>query len=246
MITAMPSYHGEVKLLYKVTETPTIRSYFFERPNDFTFLPGQFVVIKLHNFPGSLKESLHQFSISSSPLDDYIAISTQVLGRNSSFKDSLDSLKQGDQVSLSGPNGSFTINGTSHVIVMIAGGVGVTPFRSMIRYLSSKSFDGKVALLHSSRVFEEVLFYDEIENIKQKVKWLETYRFLTRDERQMPGFMSGRLDSQRLQTILASYTPDEVLVSGPPAFVETITTALQNDLKLEQDKVKTEKFLGYQ
>ncbi|HLH85294.1 MAG TPA: FAD-dependent oxidoreductase [Thermoplasmataceae archaeon] len=241
----MTSFHGEVKLLDKVIETPTKRSYLFERPVSFNFIPGQFVVIKLLNFPGSIRDSLRQFSISSTPLDNYIAISTQVIGRNSLFKESLDSLKPGDQVSLSGPNGSFTISRTSHTIVMIAGGVGVTPFRSMIRYLSSSPFEGKVALIHSSRTFEEILFYDEIEKIKHKVGWLETYRFLTREERQLPGFTLGRLDSVKLQAILASYEPDEVLVSGPPTFVESISTILENDLKLEPPKIKTEKFLGY-
>lgn len=241
----MSSFHGDIRLVERVLETPTKRSYLFERPTGFTFLPGQFVVIKLLGFPGSVRDSLRQFSISSSPLDDYIAISTQVIGRNSLFKDFLDSLKPKDKVSLAGPNGSFTFSSTSRSIVMIAGGVGVTPFRSIIRYLSNKSFDGRVALVHSSKVFEEILFHEEIEKIKQKVGWLETYRFLTKDDRIPPGFMMGRIDSKRLKPIIASYLPDEVLVSGPPAFVESISIILETELKLEHQKIKTERFLGY-
>jgi ferredoxin-NADP reductase len=241
----MAAYDGEVKMLERITETPSKRSYLFERPSGFNFQPGQFVIIQLMNFPGSRKDSLRQFSISSGPLDNYIAISTQVIGRDSLFKDTLDSLKRGDPVFLSGPNGSFTLDSSSRSVVMIAGGVGVTPFRSMIRYLSGASFSGEVRLIHSSKTRDEILFYDEIERVKSISGWLKTYRFLTREEKDLAGFTRGRINSWRLLEILRSHIPDEVLISGPPSFVEGINDMLVKELKLDAGIIKTERFFGY-
>ncbi len=241
----MSTFDGDVQILEKIQETPTKKSYLFIRPNDFDFQPGQFVVISLSRFSGAIMDSFRQFSISSSPRDNYVSITTQIIGRNSAFKDFLDSLSPGDSVRLSGPSGSFTMGDNTHRVALLAGGVGVTPFRSMIRHLAETSFSGEIRLLHSSRTYEETLFYHEIKDIQAKVQWLKVYRFMTRETKKMEGVINGRMSTDYLRSIVVPFNPDECLISGPPSFVETINKVLVSELKLDPFKIKMERFEGY-
>ncbi|MEM0158722.1 MAG: hypothetical protein QW812_04340 [Thermoplasmataceae archaeon] len=241
----MQVFRGEVRLLERKIETPTKRTYLFEKPDIFNFDPGQFVVVRLLDFDGSTRDSLRQFSISSSPEDEFLSISTQVIGRNSAYKDKLDSLRPGDRVYLTGPNGSFTPGKVDGDMMFIAGGVGITPFRSMLRHFYFTGFQGRIYLVHSSRNYDDILFFQELEDLKKKVNWLSIHRFLTRDSRKFAGFANARIDADQLKNILDGNILELFMVSGPPQFVDDVGKMLIESLGIRESIVKKEKFLGY-
>ncbi len=241
----MPAFRGDVRLLKRIIETSTKRTYLFERPDAFNFVPGQFAVVRLLDFEGSTRDSLRQFSISSSPEDEFISISTQVIGRNSAYKDKLDSLRPGDPVYLTGPNGSFTPGSKDGDMMFIAGGVGITPFRSMIRHFYFTGFKGRIYLVHSSRSHDDILFFQEMEELRKKVSWLYIHRFLTRDSRKFAGIINTRIDAEGLKRIVNGNIPELFMISGPPQFVDDVGKALIDTLEISESIVKKEKFLGY-
>ncbi|MBI3610239.1 MAG: hypothetical protein HY204_06005 [Nitrospirae bacterium] len=166
----------EMKLIVSEirTETPEIKSFRFDLGlnKPFPFRPGQFMIIKAEvwnpkrNRMGPVNRA---FSLSSSPTDeDYIEIAAKRYegGRLTPWLH--DSVKVGDVLNVKGPEGQFVFTeGESDEIVLIAGGIGIAPYRSMIRYILTKGLPAQVKLLYSARTPADFAFKPEFDAAAQ-------------------------------------------------------------------------------
>ena len=164
--------------------------------------------------------------------------------RDSAFKRTLSELQVGDEVEVEEPKGSFLLpEDTTRRYVFIAGGIGITVFRSMLRYIADTEQPYRVTLVYSNRNRAAAAFLDELEELESRIPGLEIVYVFT-DE---PGWEgeSRHVDADVLRDHLAepldAYT---YLVSGPPQMAEDVGEKVRA-AGVPEDHVVVGKFSGY-
>ncbi|QRF74865.1 Sulfhydrogenase 2 subunit gamma [Thermoplasmatales archaeon] len=235
----------------KKTEIDTVKSFYFEsKESPMYFAPGQHIVMRFHDLEGDQRGKMRHFSISTSPLEGkYIGITTTVDPNGSPFKKKLDSVKVGEDVDILGPVGNFTFESkiwNDRIIVLIAGGIGITPFRSMIRYALSTSGNFRIHLFYSGKSGKEFIFRDELDKMAATDKRLRIFYTSTGETASgTPNIHAGRIDHDFITTNVEDLGNSFFYICGPPRMVEEIAGTARSDLGIEKDRIKTEQFLGY-
>jgi ferredoxin-NADP reductase len=170
-----PQFESQVIETMQITESS--RSIRFCRPQGFDYLPGQFIILKLKGMQGEIGKPL---SLSSSPTEDFLQVTKRLTGHE--FSNALLTLKKGDTIKFSGPYGNFTFNGEHDKLVMLSGGIGITPLRSMIKYCTDKGLATDIVLFYSNRLEDDIPFKDEFEGLKSKNQNLTIISTLTRPD----------------------------------------------------------------
>jgi predicted ferric reductase len=199
-----------------------------------TFMPGQFVYLSFLN--KDLGGELHPFSLSFSPRDELMRVSVKILG-DFTLK-MKDVVKEGDRVWLYGPYGRFSqkyFTFDYDNFVFIAGGIGVTPFLSIIRDRLSDQGRGKTLLFYSFSSEYEAVFDDEIREIKSKVGELEYIPWNSS--------LKGRLTAQKVLDFLSSCNLKKtlIMICGPILMMENLKNQFIS-LGVSEDNIVFEKF----
>jgi glycine betaine catabolism B len=226
-------------------ETPSVKTFLFSRPNvPFNFRPGQYMAVKLSDVSDPRGDS-RTFSISSSPTDeDGISVTTR-LGP-SPFKQHLFQVTRGKEVNLWAPFGNFVLE-VDHPTVLLGGGIGITPFRSMIRFAAAKKFKLPVVLLYSSRVTEEIVYRSEFEALAQNWPGFRPVLCVSRPgESKKPwSGRTGHVDAGLIQEATLGLRDPVYYACGPPAMVQELAEQLGEKLHVPSQSVRTELFNGY-
>lgn len=140
----------------------------FEKPHLFEFKPGQFIEISLLNPAESDAEGTSRaFSIASAPQEDFILVATRL--RNTAFKRVLSHASLGNQVKIDGPFGDLRLhNDSSRAAVLLCGGIGITPFRSILLNAANKKLPHRIFLFYSNRRPEDAPFLEELQALEKK------------------------------------------------------------------------------
>lgn len=156
-----------LKLIGSHIEVDNIKTFSFE-PNDMSWLPGQYLAYRLAQAGSEEKDNLRYFTISSAPSEKRIDISTRMT--TSAFKVALDALKTGDTIQASEPGGDFIWDKESEEpIILVAAGIGVTPFRSMILERLKNNQKIKAQLIYFNRT-NDIAFLDSFKQIAESHK----------------------------------------------------------------------------
>ena len=215
---------------------------------------GQYAFFKLDGVDGDTKGPIRHFSITSSPTEqDFIQISTRI--RDTQYKQKLASLEEGTEILAWGPSGEFVLHEDhSKPAVFLSGGIGVTPFRSMIKYATDKQLPIKIIMFDSNRNEQNILYKDEFDRCANQNKNVKIVYTITEEEE---GHKSddttngsgehGRIDRSMLERHL---TKDEVAnavfyICGPPGMLKAMQELLQQELQIPKDRLKVEAFTGY-
>jgi len=241
----MPLYQGKTEYRGKTLETPAIKTFSFDKPGSFDFVPGQHIVLKILGLNEDPKGNSRIFSITSRPADDFISISTKIAGQNSIYKERLDRLVPGAEVEVIGPSGNFTLDKSDSEAVLVCGGIGITPFLSIIRSNYVLEKPRRIVLIHSTTSREETPFREELDNIVKAGSWLRLQRFHTRETSVGTDFISGHINAAALVESIGKTVGKQFYISGPPSFVEDVSDMLKTALKIEPRNIKTERFYGY-
>jgi ferredoxin-NADP reductase len=161
----------------------------------------------------------------------------------SAFKQTLLRLKVGDTVSAGQLAGDFTLpTNTKKKLVFIAGGIGVTPFRSMVQYILDT---GKrdVVMFYSNKKADEVAYYDILERAREQVG-MKTIYALTDDTRSFAGSYNGMISPEIIKKEVPDYRERTFYISGPRGMVLAFEAALK-DLGIKQTRIKTDYFPGF-
>ena len=142
----------------------------FEKPAGFSFKPGQAIDVILIEPPGpDAPSARHTFSVVSAPFEDQLMIATRM--RDSAFKRALKALPAGSPAKLEGPLGSLTLhNDRARPAVFIAGGIGITPFMSILRQAAKDQLQQRLVLLYSNRRPEDSAFLIELQQLERENK----------------------------------------------------------------------------
>lgn len=145
-------------------ETKHIWSFHFTKPAGFHFEAGDYVELAL-NYPGKTGGGRRWYSIASSPHEHQLQFTTKITSRPSDFKKALLALKKGHKATISPPLGTFHLPlGRAQKILWIGGGVGVTPYRSMARWIRHQRQPRDINLLYVVRDHEYV-FMDQVQAV---------------------------------------------------------------------------------
>jgi ferredoxin-NADP reductase len=145
------------------------RHFGSKKPKGFIFRSGQYIDLTLSGFQAGLSDGLtHTFSIASFPLDDELLVTTRI--QNTVFKRALSILPIGSTATIEGPMGSFILHkNTARPAVLLAGGIGIAPFPSMLSYATGEKLDHPVVLFCANRYSEDAAFMHELRACKSKV-----------------------------------------------------------------------------
>ena len=144
-------------------------AFHFAKPTGFSFKPGQAIDIVLIGPPTTdTQNARHTFSIVSAPFQTELVVATRM--RDSAFKRAIKSLPIGSPVKFEGPFGSLTLhNDWTRPAVFIAGGIGVTPFISILRQAAKDQLPQRLLLLYSNRRPEDAAFLAELQQLEQQI-----------------------------------------------------------------------------
>lgn len=206
----------------------------------FNYLPGQFLTFTL---PVGEKPIRRSYTISSAPTQAYyceVTVKREDKGAGSRYI--CDQLKVGDTLEVKAPSGRFTFSGEeSDSVVLIAGGVGITPMMSVTRALTDMCWPGEIHFVVACRDPEHFIFESEIKRLDERYDNLHVHVAMSRIEKDLDGYRKGRLSKE----LLAEWVPDiatkRVHICGAPAMMEA-TKGMLAKLEVPADNIHTENF----
>ena len=231
-----------------------------EKPSLLDYVAGQFAFFDIGGVYNDPKGPIRHFTISSSPTENFIMFSTRI--RDSPYKRRLSTLSEGAKVKVRGPEGQFVLHEDySKSAVFLSGGIGVTPFRSMLKYATDMHLPAKIIMFDSNRNKENILFkkeFDEWVNINKNLKIIYTISEREEEEdrhEQSPSSAAkndwngeyGRIDkSMILKYIDINRLNNSIFyICGPPSMLKAMQALLQEELEIPKERIKVEEFTGY-
>ena len=229
-------FEAEVK--DSIQRTREILSIRFTKPQEFELEPGQFIFVTVGSSDNELTKHL---TISSSPTEGFLEVTKRLTGHP--FSNALASLKVGDKVKLRGPFGKFTFKEEYKKICMLSGGIGITPLRSIIKYINDKMIDIDIVLLYSNRHEDDIAFEQEFDEIMAKNPKFNIINTITNPGSSWTG-LTGRISADMIKKHVPDYLDRVFYISGPTKMVDSMF-ALLKELRIPEDQIKKEQFTGY-
>lgn len=219
--------------------------YFDRRKDPFDFLPGQWVRITLAIKNPDKRGASRIFSLASSPLEnEYALIATRII--ESAFKKKLMELVPQTPVRFFGPSGQFILAEAEKIPqVFLAGGIGITPFRSMLVYALQKKLAIPLTLLASFANVEDIVFQNELEEIGTKHPSIRiVYTVSKPQEPTYSGAETGRISEELIRKYTSDVAGSLYYIAGPPLMVSAMEQIVE-EMGISQNLIRKENFVGY-
>lgn len=202
------------------------------------FTPGQYIAI---GFEKRQQQSpMRCFSMASSPYESNIQIAMRASG---AYTKKLTSLAEGNNLLVQGPFGEFTIRPEAKNIFMVAAGVGITPFMSILKQLTKDAAPINITLIYASRNNNDIPFFDELKRLSSINPRLRVLHIVTKGQNNpKENIFIGRVNQELLNRITnSSYVGRHWMLCGPPKFMTDITKILKSN-SVEDKHIQSESF----
>jgi ferredoxin-NADP reductase len=203
------------------------------------FKAGQFLCAHLL----AEKECKRYLSISNSPTEKgYLEFTKKIT--QSDFSKAVESLKAGDSLRVQFPSGKFTLDDPADKIAFLSGGIGITPIRSIVKYVVDKKLGTDISLVYANRSIRDIVFKEDFDQMQKAYPQLRVAHVLCEP---VPNFKCsvGLINSQVIKNEVADYARRKFYLCGPPQMVEAMKKLLIEELKLPESSIITENFTGY-
>ncbi|MCA9329712.1 FAD-dependent oxidoreductase [Candidatus Saccharibacteria bacterium] len=208
-----------------------IQSLYFSTEQRLKYTAGQFIEMQVEHNNVDERGKTRWLTLSSSPCQDLICITTKFNKNSSSYKQALQLLLPGDRVMISQPMGDFVLPKDDRTpLVFIAGGIGITPYISMIRWLLDCNQTRNIQLIYSVSTKCELAFTDLINQ-----DFIELTLRVAKDH----------LTAQKIVKIVKNITNKQLYIAGPEAMTESLVKQFYEKYNINQDRLITDYFLGY-
>jgi ferredoxin-NADP reductase len=240
-----PSIH-QVTLKKRQEVAKGTMAFYFDRPAAFTFKAGQFIDLSLPNLSDSDPQGhTRAFTLASAPSEQQLMVATRL--RDTAFKSMLGEMPLGTTIDIEGPFGQFTLpDHNSRTTVFLAGGIGITPFRSMLVEAAHNKLPHRLILMYSNRHPEDAAFLDELQALQQDnpdYTCIGTMTSPTGGAETWKG-ETGRIDQAMLRKYVKDTETAMFYVVGPPAMVKGLRKMLES-AGIHKNSIRFEEFVGY-
>lgn len=237
---------ARVKLTRKKEVADKTMAFWFEKPKGFEYEAGQFVEVTLIEPPETDgKGNSRTFTLASAPREDELQVATRM--RDSAFKRVLGNGEPDTEVEIEGPYGKLTLpEDGSRPVVFIAGGIGITPFRSMAVEAARQKLPHSILLFYANRRPEDAAFLEELRTLEQRHPTFQLVATMTEPERSSRKWEGeiGRINRKMLERHLDDLKENLYFVAGPPGLVNAMQKLLR-EAGVSKDNIKAEQFAGY-
>ena len=232
----------ETELSEKIERTREVTSFRFDDRDGVSFRPGQFFQLFLD---WQEEELAHWFSFSNSPTEKgYFEFTKKMSG--SEYSDALRALEPGDRVRVKYPMGKFIYEGEPTRAAFLSGGIGITPIRSICRWLTDTGSEADAVVLYSARTPGDFVFLDDFEEMMERNSHLSLVLTLTDDDPpEELDCRTGRICSEMVREEIPDYRDRTFFVCGPPGMVAGMVGMLKEELHLPPAQIISEDFKGY-
>jgi ferredoxin-NADP reductase len=221
-------------------EAPQISTFYFRPERPVSYKPGQYVELTLPHTNMDNRGDRRPFALSSSPTEEFISITNKFAQKDgSSFKHALSKLQPGAPLTMSKPKGSFILpDDETKQLVFIAGGIGITPFRSMAQWLATQDTSRDVRLFYAVNHENDAMFLPILERAIPHITIMVS--------NPSTGWTGARgyLDSERILCEVPSVSKSLFYVSGPEGLVDVLRTDLER-AGIQKSQLVIDPFTGY-
>lgn len=243
-IADWPKFLAKLEARQEIAERTM--AFRFEKPASFQFIPGQFIDITLLNPQETDSEgNTRGFSIASAPYEDFIMVATRL--RDTAFKRVLKSIPLGAEVRIEGPFGNLRLhNDKMRAAVIVTGGIGITPFRSILLHATTAKLPHHIFLFYANRRPEDAPFLSELQELEKKNPNFKLIACMSEMEKSRQPWSGerGLIDHALLEKHLKGVSSPVYYITGPPAMVKAMHTIL-TDTGTDDDNIRIEEFAGY-
>ena len=235
-----------VRLLTRREVAEGTTAFRFEKPSNWTFKSGQYLDMTLLD-PSEMdaEGNVRSLSIASAPHEDTLMVATRM--RDTAFKRVLSTMPLGSAVKIEGPSGSLTLhNNVKRTAVFLAGGIGITPFRSVVFRAAKEKLPHRIFLFYSNRRPEDAPFLDELQALEREnpnYKLIASMTEMSKSQRLWQG-ETGVIDKEMLARHLMDAISPIYYVAGPPEMVKALQTMIRQ-AGVDNDDIRAEEFAGY-
>lgn len=241
-------FTGDVVVIGIFNETHDVKTFRLASPDGhtipFSFEPGQFVTFAL-TIDGVAKPVKRSYTIASSPTEQHyfeVTIKREELGVVSRYMH--DTVHVGDALTIKAPGGKFYFNGQdANSVVLISGGVGITPMMSAVRYLTTTCWDGDIYFLFCTRTSNDFIFEQELKYLQARHPRLKVLVSMTQAKGTSWMGPQGRFSSALINEFVPDIASKTAHICGPPAMMDA-TKDMLSELGMPATHIKTEAFGG--
>ena len=238
------------KFRYKLTleriekKAQGVYDYVFASSRPMAFAPGQYLDWTMNLRNSDNRGNRRAFTIASSPGESRVRLGVKFYPHPSAFKQGLLNMKPGDQLYVSQLAGEFTLpRGPDEKLAFIAGGIGVTPFRSMVQHMVDTGDARSVVMFYGNNRADEIAYADVFARAGQAMDLRTVYAVAEASEED-PHFHRGFIDAEMIEHEMPDYKERLFYISGPRSMVLKFTQAL-DDLGIHRSRIKTDFFPGF-
>lgn len=235
-----------VKLKEKIQVANSTFSFIFELTKKISFKPGQYMEWTLGQKMPDNRGNRRYFTLASSPTENNLLIGVKFYPDSSTYKRQLLSMNAGDTIMAGSLSGDFTLpKDLSEKLVFIAGGIGITPFRSMIKYLIDTNNKRDIVLIYSNKTADDIAYSGIFDEAREKlgIKIIYTLTDINLASKDWKGNI-GFLDAGILTKEIPDYSQRTFYISGPRSMVNAFSDTLKI-LGVKKSKIKKDFFPGF-
>jgi len=218
--------------------------YVFKPNRPVTFTPGQYLDWTIHSRRADDRGNRRTFTIASAPSEEHVRLGVKFYPDPSAYKQTLLNMKPGDVVYGAQLAGEFVLpKAPAEKLAFIAGGIGVTPFRSMIQHMMDVGDQRIATLFYGNNKASEIAYVD-VFNRAEKELGLRTVYAVADAHHTQTNFHAGFIDADLIKREMPDYAERTYYISGPRSMVLKFEDALA-ELGIAKNKVKTDFFPGF-
>ena len=219
---------------------PTIETFWFKPEKPVDYVPGQFIELYLPHKQVDERGEKHWFTLSSSPTDKLLAITTKFAERSSSFKGAMRALEPGTVVDMAEPMGDFVLPKDASIpLVFVAGGMGITPFHSMFKWLAETDQTRNIKFIYAVRSEDDIIFQDTYDKAGIHAT------IIVHEPSDAWGGERGIITGEKILKLSEASEDSLIYLTGPEPMIESLQDQLLA-LKVPKRRLVTDFFPNYE
>jgi ferredoxin-NADP reductase len=216
--------------------------FVFAMPKRLAFHPGQYLEWTLGMDHADNRGNRRYFTIASAPTEDRLRLGVKFYDRSSAFKEQLGQMMPGDTIHAAQLAGDFTLPADpNRKLAFLAGGIGITPFRSMLQYLLDRGEARPITVLYGNETEDAIAYQDVLRTARHHLG-IRTVYAVARDAR--PGQYPGYIDAHLIRTAIPDFRERTFYISGPQTMVRTLRHTLTR-MGVHRSQIKVDFFPGF-